>query len=207
MVSENSYEDMIFALEDMEGMGIPDIAGDPKQTTLPLLEQPASRPIRARTSRPQNKAALEAFASLRPASLPNPSHIRPMRSQPGVDSSSQSMLPPRVYSSTNAEVLRKPASPPSTIPPNEHDAEILKLVAADTPSHRGAWTPGSKAWRSFTRRQDSKEEANLDSVDEESNDANESRTKPISMKKAADIDSSSEDSDADEGERYLLYIY
>jgi len=34
------------------------------------------------------------------------------------------------------------------------EAELLKLVAADTPSHRGAWKRDSKAWQLFIRRQD-----------------------------------------------------
>jgi len=31
------------------------------------------------------------------------------------------------------------------------DAVILRLVAADTPSHRGAWRPDSEAWKSLTQ--------------------------------------------------------
>jgi hypothetical protein len=32
------------------------------------------------------------------------------------------------------------------------DAEILRLVAANTPSHRGAWKKDSRAWQLFVRR-------------------------------------------------------
>jgi hypothetical protein len=32
----------------------------------------------------------------------------------------------------------------------------LKLVAADAPSHRGAWKKDSKAWQLFVRRQGGK---------------------------------------------------
>lgn len=46
---------------------------------------------------------------------------------------------------------------PSLQTTSEHDAELLRLVAANIPSHRGAWAPNSRAWRTFTRRQDSKE--------------------------------------------------
>jgi hypothetical protein len=43
---------------------------------------------------------------------------------------------------------------PGLLDPRE--AEILKLVAADTPSHRGAWRKDSKAWQLFVSRQDGK---------------------------------------------------
>lgn len=33
------------------------------------------------------------------------------------------------------------------------EAEILKLVAASTPSHRSAWKKDSSAWRTFVARQ------------------------------------------------------
>lgn len=33
-----------------------------------------------------------------------------------------------------------------------HEAEIMKLVAANTPSHRGAWKKDSPAWKTFIRR-------------------------------------------------------
>lgn len=36
------------------------------------------------------------------------------------------------------------------------EAEILRLVAASTPSHRSAWKKDSKAWRLFVGRQDEK---------------------------------------------------
>ena len=50
---------------------------------------------------------------------------------------------------------------------SEHDAELLRLVAADTPSHRGAWTPNSRAWQTFTRRQDSKDNLGSNRISEE----------------------------------------
>jgi len=36
----------------------------------------------------------------------------------------------------------------------EPDVELLKLVAADTPSHRGAWSQGSENWKSITSNRD-----------------------------------------------------
>jgi len=89
-----------------------------------------------------------------------------MRGQPHVDSS-QVMLPhPKTLTSDGS------LSPPlhhglSPKLPSEHDAELLRLVAADTPSHRGAWTPTSKAWQTFTRRHDSKENLGRSQIPEE----------------------------------------
>jgi hypothetical protein len=40
--------------------------------------------------------------------------------------------------------------------PDPQEQEILKLVAANTPSHRGAWKPNSRAWQLFVSRQDGK---------------------------------------------------
>lgn len=147
---------MLFPLEDIDGQEEQvEKSTNDRHTTLPLLEQSVPRPIRFRSSRPN--PGLEAFASLRPASLPNPSHIRPVRSQPGVDSSSQGMIPvPRPSTSSIRNEGPSRVASSYAAPVSEHDAAILKLVAAETPSHRGAWAPNSKAWQTFTRRQDSK---------------------------------------------------
>lgn len=142
---------MLFPLEDLEGEDTGD-SSDIQHSTLPLLDQTVSRSLRPRAIRSQNN--IEIFSSLRPSSLPNPSHIRPMRGQPHVDSSSSHVIRPR------PKVLITPGgshSPPLQHIPTEHERELLKLVAADTPSHRGAWTPNSRAWRTFIRRQDLKE--------------------------------------------------
>lgn len=147
---------MMFAIEDLEvEEENAEDSSDIRPSTLPLLEQPVSRSLRPRKTRPQNN--IELFASLRPSSLPNPSDFRPMRGQPHVDSSSQAMLPrskvlPTLISGgLPSPPLHHGLSPKTT---TDHDAELLRLVAADTPSHRGAWTPNSKAWQTFTRRQE-----------------------------------------------------
>jgi len=99
-----------------------------------------------------------------------------MRGQPHVDSSSQVMLPrSKVLTTLN---LGGPLSPPlqhglSPKLTSEHDAELLRLVAADTPSHRGAWTPNSRAWQTFTRRQDSKELVKRSRIPEEGEETEE----------------------------------
>lgn len=163
---------MIFPLDDMDGEEGPDQSSDARHNTLPLLDQPVSRPSRPRKTRPQNNASfVETFSSLRPSSLPNPSHIRPIRSQPGVDSSSQGMMLslPRAPAAANrgATSPKQASVSSSPTPMNERDAEILKLVAADTPSHRGAWTRNSKAWQTFTRRQGSKDSVGRGNIPEE----------------------------------------
>ncbi|KAF9534113.1 hypothetical protein CPB83DRAFT_831272 [Crepidotus variabilis] len=156
--------EIIFPLDDVS---IEDNAEksmtEPTQTntvTLPLLEQPPPRPVHVK--RRSLTAATEAFQNLRPSSLPAPSHVRPIRSQPGVDSSSQSMMLglPRVVGSH----LRHSSttSPPPASPTSERDSALMKLVAADTPSHRGNWKPGSQSWTSLTSN-----EAKIES-DEES---------------------------------------
>lgn len=151
---------MLFSLEDLEGEeeNTGDFSGI-QPSTLPLFEQAVSRPLRPKTIRPQTNN--DIFSSLRPSSLPNPSHIRPMRGQSLVDSSSHSMLPrPKVLVTPTPGGSLSPPLHHGLSPqiPTEHDAELLRLVAADTPSHRGAWAPNSRAWRTFIRRQDLKED-------------------------------------------------
>ena len=153
---------MLFSLEDLEGEEDTGDSSDIQPSTLPLLEQAVSRPLRPKTIRSQTN--IEIFSSIRPSSLPNPSHIRPMRGQPHVDSSSHSMLSrPKVLIAPTASGSRSPPLHHGLSPqiPTEHDAELLRLVAADTPSHRGAWAPNSRAWRTFIRRQDLKEDVDL----------------------------------------------
>ena len=154
---------MVFALEDLEGEEDTAESSDIQPSTLPLLEQAVSRPPRPRTIRSQNN--IEIFSSLRPSSLPNPSHIRPMRGQPHVDSSHVMLPRPKVLITPTPGGSRSPPLQHGSSPriPTEHDAELLRLVAADTPSHRGAWTPNSRAWRTFIRRQDLKEDVDRSS--------------------------------------------
>lgn len=134
---------MLFSLEDLEGEEDTGYSSDIQPL---LLKQAVSCTLRPKMIRPQTN--IEIFSSLRPSSLPNPSHIHPMRGQSHADSSSHSMLP------------RPKVPTPGVSPqiPTEHDVELLRLAAADTPTHRGVWTPNSKAWRTFIRRQDLKED-------------------------------------------------
>jgi len=94
-----------------------------------------------------------SFSNLRPASLPVPSRVLPPRAHHGVDSSSQSVRTPQVvphHTRQSTRIEPEIQGGPESLDPRE--AEILKLVAADTPSHRGAWGRDSKAWQLFVRR-------------------------------------------------------
>ena len=81
--------------------------------------------------------------------------------------------------------------------PDARDAEILKLVAADTPSHRGAWKLDGKAWQTFTRRQGSKDHLNHENIPEEGED--ESGERPI---ETDEVGAPGEDEDEYEDEGY-----
>ncbi|KAF8076721.1 hypothetical protein FPV67DRAFT_1618603 [Lyophyllum atratum] len=150
--------DMIFDLEDLEE-GDNQASPTALRPTLQLVEQPVA-PARPRKNRPQNGDSLStSFSGLRPNSLPAPSHIRPPRSQHGTDFSSPSMMlslpKPSLPARTEVRVSSSAAGPSGSQSQIEQsqDPEILRLLAADTPSHRGAWKPDSKAWQTFVRRQ------------------------------------------------------
>ncbi len=147
-----------------------------QQNTLPLLEQPPPRPVSIKKR--AVIAGSDAFHSLRPASLPAPSHIRPIRSPPGVDVSSQIIIPAHLKSlpstATSSKTLKREPSP---IPLSERDAELLKLVAADMPSHRGAWVPGSENWKNFTGHRSSKDDTDEENQSDDKEEA--ARSAPI----------------------------
>jgi hypothetical protein len=173
--------EMIFEFEELGEDGNESIV-DVKQS-LPLIEQPAP-PVRLRKHPHRKSAELsDSFSTLRPTSLPAPSHIRPPKSPHGADTSSPAIMLSLPRPGSPPKGSRSPASPAyqprdkyESI--NLRDVEILKLVAASTPSHRGAWKPNSRAWQTFVRRQDnrdygengyiaeeSEEETNMDCLD------------------------------------------
>ena len=154
---------MMFHLEDEDGHPAGTGMDSWHRPVLTLLE-PANAPIRAprrRVPRTSSGGGLpESFSSLRPASLPAPSNIRPPRNQ-RTDSDPPS---PRTSARSSPVIPKAPAPRKQqrrSVPVaqedfdafDEREAEILKLVAADTPSHRGAWKKDSKAWQLFVRRQ------------------------------------------------------
>jgi hypothetical protein len=101
-----------------------------------------------------------------------------MRGQPHVDSSSHVMLPrPKVLSTTTPGGSRSPPLHQHNLSPHiptEHDAELLRLVAADTTSHRRAWAPNSKAWQTFIRRQGLKGDLDRSRIPEEGEETEDS---------------------------------
>lgn len=144
---------MIFVLEDLEGAH----QGSPGKATLQLVEQPfvQARPRRQR----QNVDNLSmSFSGLRPASLPTSSLVRPSRNGPGLNTSPFTLSLPRPshpfqpassigdVSNTQMENSDEFRAPPP-------DPKMLELLAANTPSHRGAWKQESKAWQTFVKRQ------------------------------------------------------
>lgn len=148
--------DMIFELEELDGDGAESSTNAPAQT-LPLLEQTAARPARHRKVKSLSSAGLpSSFSSLRPLSLPGPSQIRPPRSPHGIDTSSQNVMMSLPKQTTLDKQKRRLSGNHTLaqVPEEEldpRDAVILRLVAADTPSHRGAWKPDSEAWKSLTQ--------------------------------------------------------
>lgn len=145
---------MMFDLEDMDGDGT---ASHRPAQALPLLEQPAiSRPARPVNGKAKMKGLPESFASLRPSSLPNPSHIRrPIRSAPGVDSSHSVMLslphaagaPLRRGARVNGE-----KSPPAEEAGMDDAGEPRRLVTPTPFDHnQGAWSADGRTWHTYTR--------------------------------------------------------
>ncbi|KAF8345575.1 hypothetical protein F5887DRAFT_965708 [Amanita rubescens] len=150
--------DMIFELEDTEGEEGAEPSSNGPPQILPLLEQPPARPVRHRKVKSLSNAGLpSSFSSLRPLSLPGPSQIRPPRSPHGIDASSQNVmmsLPKQTTLDQQKRLLSAKHTTLMDVPEEEldpRDAVILRLVAADTPSHRGAWRPDSEAWKSLTQ--------------------------------------------------------
>lgn len=151
------FLEMVFDLE--EEITLSDRAVD-TTSVLPLIEQPSTvRPSRVRPRKPSTGGGLPAsFSALRPMSLPDlgPSHIGSLASPPSPDTS-RSVIPPTV-----GPTQLPPREEPQPLPPpaaeteepwSFYEAEILKLVAANTPSHRGAWKKDGPAWQTFMRRQ------------------------------------------------------
>ncbi|EJD01144.1 uncharacterized protein FOMMEDRAFT_169318 [Fomitiporia mediterranea MF3/22] len=99
----------------------------------------------------------QSFAALRPSSLPAPSSIRPpIRSQTGETQTHPRLTSPRMQrgaDSSRARDINRQASErrlsQEVLSPEQRD--LLKRVAADSPSHRGLWRPGSDAWKIFDR--------------------------------------------------------
>ncbi|ETW84015.1 hypothetical protein HETIRDRAFT_123713 [Heterobasidion irregulare TC 32-1] len=87
----------------------------------------------------------QSLSLLRPSSLPPPSNLRALP-QPGAPASPNrgSPEPHSAFTSSGLPSIEQPLSP--------REAELSRLVAAGTPSHRSAWKRDSKAWQLFVNK-------------------------------------------------------
>ncbi|KII95290.1 hypothetical protein PLICRDRAFT_34131 [Plicaturopsis crispa FD-325 SS-3] len=149
-------EDMIFDLEDDASDRASLDTGSSPLYQLQEHVQAPERPARKRT----NQSSLsQSFSNLRPTSLPVPSNMRTPVQQADIDSIPQLLRPAPGASSLHNRPTRRRSMEHLTDKEDEYDdreAAIRQLVAADIPSHRGAWKKNSKAWKTFSRRQDGK---------------------------------------------------
>ncbi|TFK55461.1 hypothetical protein OE88DRAFT_1651775 [Heliocybe sulcata] len=162
--------DMIFDLDDdangANGSGPP---------SLPLHE-PARAPRRPRGRRHKasDEGLPQSYSSLRPASLPAPSNARPATEEDVLDSprSLRFDAPLSEERQRKTRMMKRDEDDDEPLDPREE--EILKLVAAGTPSHRGAWNKESRAWQTFVQRQDKRSKvSNAASITEENGDEDE----------------------------------
>lgn len=132
-------------------------------SSVPSSEADTPNPgLRRARSRLQNDYGLPAsLSSLRPASLPNISAMRrPVPRDEPTDRPRSQVVRESVV--TTADSNRSPVNgrfeqldiEEEVTDPRE--AEILRLVAASTPSHRSAWKRNSRAWQLFVNRQSRK---------------------------------------------------
>ncbi|KAH7931149.1 hypothetical protein BV22DRAFT_1052884 [Leucogyrophana mollusca] len=154
-------EEMIFDLDDSNSDH--EQSDDVSQPVLPLLEAPHAPARLARSRLPSNSVLPASLSSLRPTSLPVYS---PLRSLAGDKSATKSLRssPNRTSSPSTAQLAPRSDQPE---PFDPQETEILKLVAADTPSHRGAWRKDSKAWQVFVSRQGDKGDASKGLIPED----------------------------------------
>jgi hypothetical protein len=112
-------------------------------TEIPYVEATAPRPIRARPTRRANGVDVSAsFPALRPASLPVPSALNALNLRTTVPADKGSSV---LRADSDSEELDELAE--------FRQAELMKMLAARTPSHRAAWKRNNQAWQRFIRKQ------------------------------------------------------
>ncbi|TFY83692.1 hypothetical protein EWM64_g322 [Hericium alpestre] len=117
--------------------------------TLPIAEPHISARPRQRSTSGSNLP--QSFLSLRPASLPAPSHLRrPSTPEPPPPSTNGRSEQANGHGNAVNGQPQEPLSP--------REEELMKLVAADVPSHRGTWKRDSKAWQQFVNRKGAKDQ-------------------------------------------------
>lgn len=135
-------EAVIFHLEDE----VDDPSASRSQAlVLPFIEPPHV-PKRHTPRRSISGSGLpQSLSLLRPSSLPPPSNLRALP-QPGAPASPNrgSPEPHSAFTSSGLPFIEQPLSP--------REAELSRLVAAGTPSHRSAWKRDSKAWQLFVNK-------------------------------------------------------
>lgn len=121
---------------------------------LQVQERPQA-PQRSVNGRKKNKATTlpASLGSLRPASLPNISsiHSPPLNSATPRFAEAEMVRSSQVNGATPVPTSIEEEEEEEELDPRE--AEILRLVAASTPSHRAAWKKDSRAWQLFVSRQ------------------------------------------------------
>lgn len=142
--------EMIFELENApEGVSL-------SEPVLNPLSASIKAPVRRRNRNKGRNLFSETLVSLRSASLPTSSAIRPhLPAAP--------ILPTNTDNNFTREEPEELGNDDSTF--TAQDEEILRLVAANTPSHRGAWHKDSESWQTFARRGNKSSHRQSDSVD------------------------------------------
>lgn len=147
-----------------------------EEATSPITErvQVPPRPTIAR--RKHSGASLPpSLGSLRPASLPNISAIHsspPLQETTVRIATSEVEIAKRTRANGYIDEAQETEEQLDS-----REAEILRLVAASTPSHRAAWKKDSTAWRLFVNRQDQKarDQSTIEEEDEDTSTAGSSR--------------------------------
>ncbi|KAF7352378.1 SET domain-containing protein [Mycena venus] len=143
-LARNTGEEMIFDLEP-DGKGRKEAS---ESVVMVLVDQPAqprmSQPRRSsRLKEPKDSSGLpQSFSGLRPVSLPLPSHLIPLERRPS---------PPEDPAPIPEEDVEEEEEEEEEVVDelDSRDQEIRKLVAADTPSHRGRWKKDSAEWKTL----------------------------------------------------------
>ncbi|KAI9001374.1 hypothetical protein BD414DRAFT_544282 [Trametes punicea] len=145
-----------------------DAPAEPPKATPASSERVRVPPRSSRKSSSSNPGLPPMLSSLWPASLPALSAMRPPvrhSSAPVMEPSERprnlresllaaeanSLRPDAVETPLEIQSMRNEDEEGSTDP---REAEILRLVAASTPSHRSAWKKNSKAWQLFLSRRE-----------------------------------------------------
>lgn len=134
-------EAVIFHLEDE----VDDPSASRSQAlVLPFIEPPHV-PKRHTPRRSISGSGLpQSLSLLRPSSLPPPSNLRALPQSGAPASPNRSPEPHSAFTSGGLQSIEQPLSP--------REAELARLVAAGTPSHRSAWKRDSKAWQLFVNQ-------------------------------------------------------